>query len=49
MTKEQLQNASREELQTYLESWGFAVYPHETTESLREAALQNQEIEGSEH
>ena len=31
--------ASRCELTEFLENWGFAVYDHEDTDSLREAAI----------
>jgi hypothetical protein len=46
MTKKGLEEASREELVEYLESWGFACYDSETTEELRTAALQNCQTEG---
>lgn len=41
-----LQEADREDLQHYLETRGFAVYDHESTEVLREAARQDMETEG---
>jgi len=41
-----LREAGREDLQRYLENRGFAVYDHESTETLREAARQDMETEG---
>ncbi len=38
--------ASRGELETYLQSWGFQVYDHESTDELRDAALENCSTEG---
>ena len=38
--------ASRCELTEYLENWGFAVYDHEDTENLRDAAIDCFEAEG---
>ena len=46
MTLPELQAAPRAQLQDYLESWGAAVYDHESTELVREAALQNHATEG---
>ncbi len=39
------QHMTRNELQAYLEGRGFAVYEHESTESLREAAIQDMECD----
>lgn len=39
--EEDIRRAGRVELEEYLEAWGFQVYDHETTETLREAALEN--------
>lgn len=36
-----IRRAGREELEDYLESWGFQVYDDETEEQLREAAMEN--------
>lgn len=47
MTREDLQRASRDELVTYLEGWGFQCYDSETTDELRAAALENQVTEGA--
>lgn len=41
MRSETLTDWSRRELQEYLEGEGFAVYDHEDTEDLREAARLN--------
>jgi len=41
-----IQQATREELTDYLESWGFQVYDDEETIELRIAALENFETEG---
>ena len=46
MTKKELEEATREELVFYLESWGFACHDSETTEELRTAALLNHQTEG---
>jgi hypothetical protein len=46
MTRNELQTATRDELIAYLESWGFQCYEHETTDELREAALENFDTEG---
>lgn len=40
-SKEEIEKASREDLVAYLESWGFQCYDHETTDQLRDAALDN--------
>ena len=40
-----IQSASREELIAYLEAWGFQCYDHETTDELRQAALENWDTE----
>lgn len=42
-----LMRATREELVAYLESWSFQCYDYETTEELREAALENFKTEGA--
>lgn len=36
-----LNNATRNELIGYLESWGYACYDYESTDDLRQAALDN--------
>ena len=36
---------NREEVQTYLESWGFAVYDSEPLDSLQHAAFENEKLE----
>ena len=36
---EDIQRAGREEIIQYLEGWGFAVYDHEDTDNLRDAAI----------
>lgn len=41
MTRDELQQASRAELVAYLESWGFQCYDSETTDELRDAAIEN--------
>jgi len=46
MTLSEIQNASREELIAYLESWGFQCYSSEKTSALRRAALENHNTEG---
>ena len=43
--KKKLEEATREELVEYLESWGFACYDSESTEKLRTAALLNYQKE----
>lgn len=45
MTQIEIQNMKRNKLVAYLESWGFQCYDHETTEELREAALENYNTE----
>ncbi len=47
MSREEILQATRDELVAYLESWGFACYDHESTEELRTCALLNFELEGS--
>ena len=42
---EDIERASREELVEYLESWGYACYGDEEMTDLREAAIDNFEIE----
>ena len=45
-----INQASRQELQEYLEGRGFAVYDHEDVETLREAArLDIDEVSGAEN
>jgi hypothetical protein len=46
MTRQEIAHATREELQEYLEGWGYGVYETEPTEDLRTAALENLETEG---
>lgn len=46
MTRADLASADRDQLARYLEQWGFAVYDHESVETLRETALQNFDTEG---
>lgn len=46
MTKDEIETATREELIAYLENWGTACYDYESTELLREAALENYYTEG---
>jgi len=41
-------NMSREEVQAYLERWGFAVYDNESLDELRHAAHLNDQTEGGE-
>lgn len=36
-----IQSACRCDLIEYLENWGFQCYDHETTEELRDAAIEN--------
>ena len=43
---EEVQNASRQELVQYLESWGTACYDDESTSLLREAAIDTFKTEG---
>ena len=38
-------NMNREEVQEYLESWGFAVYDSESLDSLQHAAFENEKTE----
>lgn len=45
MSREEIFNADREALVSYLESWGFACYDHEPVEELRIAALLNHQTE----
>lgn len=44
-SRSDIANATREQLIAYLESWGFQCYDHETTDELREAALENWDTE----
>lgn len=39
--EEDILQAGREELEEYLEAWGFQVYDSETTDELRDAAMEN--------
>ena len=41
MTKQEIEQADRDELVRYLTGWGFQCYDHETTAQLRKAALEN--------
>ena len=45
-TAQDIHDMDRGELVEYLESWGFQCYDHETTDELREAALENHNTEG---
>ncbi len=47
MTREDLLQASRDELVAYLEGWGYQCYDSETTDELRAAALENHATEGA--
>lgn len=47
MTRAEILRANRQELITYLESWGFQCYDHETLAELRAAALENEKTERS--
>ena len=44
-TRSDIEQATREELVAYLESWSFQCYDYETTEELREGALENFDTE----
>jgi hypothetical protein len=44
-SRDEIQTASREQLVAYLENWGFQCYDSESTDELREAALQNWDTE----
>ena len=44
---EEINKASRSEVVSYLESWGFQCYDHESTQDLREEAVRNFETEGA--
>lgn len=46
MTLQEIKTADRQSLQNYLESWGGAVFSHESLEIVLAAALQNHETEG---
>lgn len=46
MNEQEIRAASRKELENYLRGWGFQVYDHESTDQLREAALENLRTEG---
>ena len=43
----ELEAATREELVAYLEGWGFQCYEHESTDELRDAAIDNFNTEGA--
>lgn len=45
--RDDLTKATRDELVSYLESWGYQCYDHESTDELREAALVNYDCEGA--
>jgi hypothetical protein len=47
MNRDQIKTATRAELIDYLESWGFQCYDHESTSTLRDAALENYNTEES--
>lgn len=46
MEAQSIATADRDELIAYLEQWGFMVYDDESTEALREAAMENFTTEG---
>ncbi len=46
MTRDELEQATRDELIDYLESWGYQCYDHESTSDLRQQALDNHTTEG---
>lgn len=46
MDEQEIRQAGRPELEHYLRTWGFEVYDHETTDELRDAALENFRTEG---
>lgn len=45
LTKAEIEVATREQLVTYLEGWGFQCYDHESDAVLRRAALENHHTE----
>lgn len=45
-SKADIEQATRDELVAYLESWGFQCYDSETADDLRKAAIDNFESEG---
>lgn len=47
MSRQEIEQMTRDELVKYLESWGFQCYDSETTDELREAALENFDTEGA--
>ena len=47
MTEDEINDMDRKELIFYLESWGFQCYDWETTDELRDAALENLRTEGA--
>lgn len=46
MNRAEIKTAGRKALIRYLESWGTACYDDESTELLRECALENHDTEG---
>ena len=46
-SRSEIQAANRDELVAYLENWGFQCYDHETTDELRDAALENWDTENA--
>ena len=46
MTEDDIHDMDRKELIDYLEGWGFQCYDWESTDELREAALENLNTEG---
>jgi hypothetical protein len=46
-TVEELESATRQQLVTYLQGWGFQCYDHESDADLRRAALENAHTEGA--
>lgn len=45
MSIDTIKNMTRDELIFYLTSWGFQCYDHESTATLRKAALENYQTE----
>lgn len=46
MTLSEIETADRAKLQAYLESWGAAVYDHESLDDIRASAIENHSTEG---
>lgn len=46
---DEIRRASRDDVVAYLTGWGFQCYDHETTDELRDAAIDNFETEGPGH